>query len=89
MALLSGSRHALEWHLADEVLAQRALSADRYEREVPFAAVLDDGLQLVGRMDLVFREGDELVVVDFKTDAVATAAEADSAAAAHSGQAAA
>ncbi|MEJ7784253.1 MAG: UvrD-helicase domain-containing protein [Solirubrobacteraceae bacterium] len=68
---------------------QRALSADRYEREVPFAAVLDDGLQLVGRMDLVLREGDELVVVDFKTDAVVTAAEADAAAAAHSGQAAA
>ena len=54
---------------------QRALAADRYEREVPFSAVLDDGTHLVGRMDLVFLDAGELVVVDYKTDAVATAAE--------------
>ncbi|MGI8756983.1 MAG: PD-(D/E)XK nuclease family protein, partial [Acidimicrobiales bacterium] len=68
---------------------QSALGSDQYEREVPFSAVLDDGTHLVGRMDLVYREGDELVVVDFKTDAVATAAELDAATASHSGQAAA
>jgi ATP-dependent helicase/nuclease subunit A len=68
---------------------QRALSADRYEREVPFAAVLNDGTQLVGRMDLVFREGDGLVIVDFKTDDVTTAEKVDAATAGHSGQAAA
>jgi ATP-dependent exoDNAse (exonuclease V) beta subunit len=37
----------------------------------------------------VFREGDELVVVDFKTDGVTTAEELDTATIRHSGQAAA
>jgi ATP-dependent exoDNAse (exonuclease V) beta subunit len=40
-------------------------------------------------MDLVFREGDELVIVDFKTDKVQTTAELDAATVGHSGQAAA
>jgi ATP-dependent exoDNAse (exonuclease V) beta subunit len=40
-------------------------------------------------MDLVFREGDELVIVDFKTDKVETAEEFDAATVGHSGQAAA
>ncbi len=68
---------------------RRALRSDRYEREVPFSAVLDDGTHLVGRMDLVFRERDEVVIVDFKTDKVQTAAELDAATVGHSGQAAA
>jgi ATP-dependent exoDNAse (exonuclease V) beta subunit len=68
---------------------QRALRSVRHQREVPFSAVLDDGMHLVGRMDLVFREGDELVVVDFKTDGVTTAEELDTATIKHSGQAAA
>ena len=68
---------------------QRALGSDRYEREVPFSAVLDNGTHLVGRMDLVFREGDELVIVDFKTDKVEAAEELDAATVGHSGQAAA
>lgn len=87
-------------HAAPEVLelaarclqspsVQRALEADRYEREVPFAALSDDGTHLAGRMDLIYRDGDELVVVDFKTDRVTTAAELDAATATHSGQAAA
>jgi ATP-dependent exoDNAse (exonuclease V) beta subunit len=56
---------------------------------VPFSAVLDDGTHLVGRMDLVFREGDELVIVDFKSDKVETTEELDAATVGHSGQAAA
>ena len=40
-------------------------------------------------MDLLFRETDELVVVDFKTDDVTTTEEIDAAANSHSGQAAA
>jgi ATP-dependent exoDNAse (exonuclease V) beta subunit len=67
----------------------RALAADRYEREVPFSAVLADGTHLVGRIDLVYRDGDELVVIDFKTDDVTTTAGLDASAASHSGQAAA
>ena len=68
---------------------QRALAADDYRREVPFSAVLDDGLHLAGRMDMLYRDGDELVVVDFKTDDVTNATELDAATVAHSGQAAA
>ena len=68
---------------------QRALAADRYEREVPFSAVLEDGTHLAGRMDLVYLDAGELVVIDYKTDAVATPAELDAATIGHSGQAAA
>ena len=51
--------------------------------------MLDNGTHLVGRMDLVFREGDELVIVDFKTDKAESADELDAATVGHSGQAAA
>jgi ATP-dependent helicase/nuclease subunit A len=68
---------------------QRAIRAERFEREVPFSTVLDDGTHLAGRMDLLFRDGDELVIVDFKTDDVTDAAAVDAATVAHSGQAAA
>ena len=68
---------------------QRALAAERYEREIPFAAVVDDGTHLAGRMDLVYLDAGELVVVDYKTDAVATPDELDAATVEHSGQAAA
>jgi ATP-dependent helicase/nuclease subunit A len=81
--------HELATRCLKSPSVQRALAADRYEREVPFSAVLDDGTHLAGRMDLVYRDGDELVVVDFKTDAVETAADVDAATIRHSGQAAA
>ena len=68
---------------------QRALAADRYEREVPFSAVLEDGTHLAGRMDLVYVDAGELVVIDYKTDAVTTSTELDAATITHSGQAAA
>src|SRR3954454_14426585 len=68
---------------------QRALAAERHEREVPFSAVLDDGTHLAGRMDLVYLDAGELIVVDYKTDAIATADDLDAATIKHSGQAAA
>ena len=68
---------------------QRALAAERYEREIPFSAVLDDGTHLAGRMDLVYLDAGELVVVDYKTDAVTTSGDLDAATIGHSGQAAA
>ena len=68
---------------------QRALAAERYEREVPFSAVLDDGTHLAGRMDLVHLDAGRLAVVDYKTDAVATSVDLDAATISHSGQAAA
>jgi len=49
-----------------------ALASDTYWREVPFTVPRDGGFA-VGRVDLVYREGDALVVVDYKSDEVDTA----------------
>jgi ATP-dependent helicase/nuclease subunit A len=54
--------------LESDALA-RALAADELWREVPYTAQVDDGYA-TGRIDLVFREGDELRVVDWKSDSV-------------------
>ena len=54
--------------LASPVVA-RALAADELWREVPYTRRVEDGYA-TGRIDLVFREGDELVVVDWKSDSV-------------------
>ena len=63
-------------------LGQRVLAADQAEREVPFNLLLDaaevfpelpsgsEQLLLQGVIDLYFREGDELVLVDYKSDRV-------------------
>jgi ATP-dependent exoDNAse (exonuclease V) beta subunit len=55
-------------------LGHRASRAGRLEREFDFLMAVDD-LVVRGQVDLWFEEGGELVVVDYKTDAV-TAAEA-------------
>ncbi|HLH66616.1 MAG TPA: UvrD-helicase domain-containing protein [Solirubrobacteraceae bacterium] len=53
---------------------QRALAGGRYWREVPFVLSRDGGLDgdrgplVSGRVDMVHRDGDELVVIDYKTD---------------------
>lgn len=53
---------------------QRALAGGRYWREVPFVLSHDGdtdpdrGPLLAGRVDMVYRDGDELVVIDYKTD---------------------
>lgn len=49
--------------------AQRSQEAGRCHREPPFHLKLDDGSLLEGIIDLVFRDADGWVVVDFKTDA--------------------
>jgi len=60
-------------------LGKRILNASRVEREVPFnqlrpaaeildCEVTDDKLLVQGVIDLFFYEGDEIVLVDFKTD---------------------
>jgi ATP-dependent helicase/nuclease subunit A len=54
--------------LASPVVA-RALAADELWREVPYTLRVSDGYA-TGRIDLVFREGDQLVVADWKSDAV-------------------
>jgi ATP-dependent helicase/nuclease subunit A len=54
--------------LASPVVA-RALAADELWREVPYTRRVADGYA-TGRIDLVFREGDELIVTDWKSDSV-------------------
>jgi len=49
-------------------LMKRVLSADEHHREVPVVWRSPDGL-MEGYIDLLFREGERLVVVDYKTDA--------------------
>ena len=55
-------------------LARRAARATRVAREFDFLMAMED-LVIRGQVDLWFEEGGELVVADYKTDAV-TAAEA-------------
>ncbi len=66
-------------------LGQRVLKADRVYREVPFNLVYkaasifadlencDEELLLQGVIDLYFQEGEELVLVDYKTDRITSA----------------
>jgi ATP-dependent helicase/nuclease subunit A len=58
---------------------RRALAADRLWREVPFVlgdaepgSDRDAGPLVNGRVDLVYRDADELVVIDYKTDSGVT-----------------
>ena len=52
---------------------KRALAADAFWREVPYTVRVLGGYA-TGRIDLLFRENDQLVVVDFKSDAVGPSA---------------
>jgi ATP-dependent exoDNAse (exonuclease V) beta subunit len=54
--------------LASPVVA-RALAANELLREVPYTLRVEDGYA-TGRIDLAFREDDELVVADWKSDSV-------------------
>jgi ATP-dependent exoDNAse (exonuclease V) beta subunit len=56
-------------------LGKRVARAARVEREFDFLMAVE-GLVIRGQVDLWFEEGGELVIVDYKTDAV-TAAEAE------------
>jgi len=49
-------------------LLQRATAASVIRREAPLTLALADGTIAEGIADLAFREGDQWVVVDFKTD---------------------
>jgi ATP-dependent helicase/nuclease subunit A len=48
----------------------QAIRSGAYEREVPFTVLEEDGGLVTGRADLVFRDGDEYVIADYKTDSV-------------------
>ena len=50
---------------------RQAITSEHFWREVPFAVARPasgPGALATGRVDLVYRDGDELVVVDYKTD---------------------
>ncbi len=49
-------------------LTKRILAADEWHREVPVVWQSPEGL-MEGCLDVLFREGDRLVIVDYKTDA--------------------
>jgi ATP-dependent helicase/nuclease subunit A len=72
---------------------QRALAGGRWWREVPFVVsrevgAASEGALATGRVDLVHQDGDELVVIDYKTDRDVTAENAEAHALdKHSGQA--
>ncbi len=50
-------------------LMRRIVKSDAFYREVPFV-VREGAVLLEGKMDVVFREGNDIYVVDFKTDRV-------------------
>lgn len=51
-------------------IVKRAVASGRYWREMPAAAAIGDGV-LEGLIDLLFEEdGEQLVVVDYKTDSI-------------------
>ncbi|MBI2988071.1 MAG: UvrD-helicase domain-containing protein [Deltaproteobacteria bacterium] len=58
----------ITWGLKSDLL-QRAARAEGLWRELPFVYV-QNGTLIEGFVDLVFEEGEELVIVDFKTDRV-------------------
>ena len=53
----------------DSDVVRRAVAASRFWREVPVAAPMSNGV-LQGFIDVLFEEDGNLVVVDYKTDAV-------------------
>lgn len=53
----------------DSPVLQRIIKSGEYQREVPFS-YKDNGTIFEGVMDVVFKERDDLVVLDFKTDLV-------------------
>jgi len=57
----------VDWVLRSSQVAARAPAARRALREVPFAVAVD-GMVLEGFIDLVIESGDELEIVDWKTD---------------------
>ena len=53
--------------------ARVALSAGECQRELPLTLRLEDGTLVEGIADMVFRDGDSWILVDFKTDQELTA----------------
>jgi ATP-dependent exoDNAse (exonuclease V) beta subunit len=67
---VSAARHSVRALLAHPLLqaAGRATREGQCYRETPVTLRLDSGQLVEGYVDLAFRDGDAMVVVDFKTD---------------------
>ena len=59
----------LAWAAVNSDAVRRAVASGRYWREAHIAAPIGDGI-LEGFIDLLFEEDGELVIVDYKTDAI-------------------
>ena len=59
----------LAWAAVNSDIVRRAVASGRYWREAHIAAPIDEGV-LEGFIDLLFEEDGELVLVDYKTDAI-------------------
>ena len=59
----------LAWAAVNSHIVRRAVSSGRYWREALVAAPIGEGV-LEGFIDLLFEDDGELVVVDYKTDAI-------------------
>ena len=59
----------LVWAAIDSDIVKRAVSSSNFWREAHIAAPIGDGV-LEGFIDLLFEEDGELVIVDYKTDAI-------------------
>ena len=59
----------LAWAAVNSDIVRRAVASGRYWREAHIAAPIGEGV-LEGFIDLLFEENGELVVVDYKTDAI-------------------
>ncbi|MGI6739770.1 MAG: UvrD-helicase domain-containing protein [Christensenellales bacterium] len=49
-------------------IGARLLKADKVYRELPFSLLLDSGALLQGVIDCCFIEGDNIILIDYKTD---------------------
>jgi ATP-dependent helicase/nuclease subunit A len=49
-------------------LLERIFSADNVEPELPMSEINEDGVVVEGFADLVIREGNDLTVIDYKTN---------------------
>jgi ATP-dependent helicase/nuclease subunit A len=67
-------------------VVQRAVASGRYYRELPLSVAIGGGV-LEAVVDLCFEDGGELVVVDYKTDALRSAREVEEVAARYTSQA--
>ena len=71
----------------ESATVRRAIASGSVQREIPFTMPTEDGGFVTGRMDLVFEDEGEYVIVDYKTDNIETDDAESHTLAHHAGQA--